>query len=78
MGPWNFVADFIREVATEAGVKDTRLRYAGRASASSPATGRTQRHHAEQAALVDDALTVGKKVLGRIASRKAAAKGKKT
>jgi len=73
MGPWNFVADFIREVAAEAGVKDTRLRYAGRASAGSPATGQAKRHHAEQAALVDDALTVGKQVLGRIASRKAEA-----
>jgi 2-oxoglutarate dehydrogenase E1 component len=76
MGPWNFVADFIREVAAEAGVKDTRLRYAGRASAGSPATGQAKRHHAEQAALVDDALTVGKQVLGRIASRKAEADGK--
>jgi len=77
MGPWPFVADFIREVAAEAGVKDTRLRYTGRASAGSPATGSAQRHRVEQAALIDDALTVGKEVLGRIASRKAAARGKK-
>jgi 2-oxoglutarate dehydrogenase E1 component len=77
MGPWPFVADFIREVAAEAGVKDTRLRYTGRDSAGSPATGSAQRHRAEQAALIDDALTVGKEVLGRIASRKAAARGKK-
>ena len=78
MGPWGFVADFIREVAADAGVEDTGLRYAGRASAGSPATGRAQRHKAEQAALVDDALTLGKQVLGRIASRKAAAVGKGT
>ena len=77
MGPWNFVADFIREVAAEAGVKDTGLRYAGRSSAGSPATGQAQRHKAEQAALVDDALTTGKQVLGRIASRKAAADRKR-
>ncbi len=77
MGPWNFVADFIREVAAEAGVEDSRVRYTGRASAGSPATGSAQRHHAEQAALLDDALTIGKQVLGRIASRKAAAGGKK-
>jgi len=76
MGPWSFVADFIREVAAEAGVKDTRLRYAGRASAGSPATGQAQRHHAEQAALIDDALAVGKEALGRIASRKATARGR--
>ena len=77
MGPWNFVADFIREVAAEAGVEDPRLRYTGRASAGSPATGLASRHHAEQAALIDDALTVGKAALGRIASRKAAARGTK-
>ena len=76
MGPWPFVADFIREVAAEAGVKDTRLRYTGRDSAGSPATGSAQTHRTEQAALIDDALTVGKEVLGRIASRKAAALGK--
>ncbi len=76
MGPWSFVADFIREVAADAGVEDPRLRYAGRASAGSPATGQAHRHKAEQAALVDDALTVGKEVLGRIASRKAAALSK--
>ena len=73
MGPWDFVTDFIREVAADAGVKDPRLRYAGRPSAGSPATGLMQRHHAEQAALVEDALTVGKEALGRIASRKAQA-----
>ncbi len=78
MGPWSFVADFIREVAADAGVEDTRLRYAGRASAGSPATGQAQRHKVEQAALIDDALTLGKQVLGRIASRKAAAAGKGT
>ncbi len=76
MGPWNFVADFIREVAADAGVKDTRLRYAGRASAGSPATGQAKRHQVEQAAFMDDALSVGKQVLGRIASRKAEAAGK--
>ena len=76
MGPRNFVDDFIREVAAEAGVKDTRLRYTGRTSAGSPATGLASRHKIEQAALIDDALTVGKEAMGRIASRKAAARGK--
>ena len=78
MGPWSFVADFIREVAADAGVEDARLRYSGRASAGSPATGLAQRHKEEQAALIDDALTLDKQVLGRIASRKAAAVGKGT
>ena len=76
MGAWPFVAEFIREVAAEAGVEDPRLRYAGRASAGSPATGQAKRHQVEQAALIDDALTVGKRVLGRIASRKAEAADK--
>ncbi|MCH8037988.1 MAG: 2-oxoglutarate dehydrogenase E1 component, partial [Proteobacteria bacterium] len=76
MGAWPFVAEFIREVAAEAGVEDPRLRYAGRASAGSPATGQAKRHQVEQAALIDDALTVGKRVLGRIASRKAQAADK--
>ncbi len=73
MGAWPFVAEFIREVAAEAGVEDPQLRYTGRASAGSPATGQAKRHQVEQAALIDDALTVGKRVLGRIASRKAEA-----
>jgi 2-oxoglutarate dehydrogenase E1 component len=78
MGAWSFVADFIEEVALEIGAKYTRPRYAGRPSAASPATGQASRHVAEQARLVDDALTVGKLALGRIATRKAqeAASGK--
>ena len=36
----------------------TRPVYAGRAAAASPATGLASRHKAEQAALVDDALTI--------------------
>jgi 2-oxoglutarate dehydrogenase E1 component len=72
MGAWSFVAEFIEEVAMEMGFKNPRPRYAGRASAASPATGQNKRHLLEQAALIDDALTLGRKPLGRIASRKAA------
>lgn len=41
-------------------IKATHQRpvYAGRAAAASPATGLASRHKAEQAALVDEALTV--------------------
>jgi len=72
MGPWAFVSTFIEEVAEEVGFKCARPRYAGRPSAASPATGSHKRHVAEQAALIDDALTLGKKAMGRIQSRKAA------
>ncbi len=73
MGAWSYVNEFIEEVATEMGFKNPRPRYAGRASAASPATGQNKRHLAEQAALIDDALTIGRKPMGRIAARKAAA-----
>lgn len=71
MGPWGFVSTFIEEVAEEIGFEKPRPRYAGRPSAASPATGSHKRHVVEQAALVDDALTLGKKRIGRIESRRA-------
>lgn len=70
MGAWTFVSTFIEEVAEEMGFAAPRPRYAGRKSAGSPATGLFKRHQAEQAALIDDALTVGKKALTRIQTRK--------
>ena len=70
MGAWSFVSTFIEELAEDIGFKDPRPRYAGRTSAASPATGSNQLHHKEQAALVDDALTLGKKYVSRIAARK--------
>jgi len=71
MGAWAFANAFIEEVAEEVGCKNPRPRYAGRSSAASPATGSNQRHRAEQAELIDDALTLGKVALKRIAARKA-------
>ncbi len=71
MGAWGFVADFIEDIARDIGAKYPRPRYAGRPSAASPATGLASRHKAEQASLIEDALTIGKPSLGRIASRKA-------
>ncbi len=76
MGAWSHVCEFIEEVAAEMGFKNPRPRYAGRPSAASPATGQNARHLAEQAALLDDALTIGRKAMGRIASRKAEAASK--
>ncbi len=71
MGAWGFANSFIEEVAEEIGCKKPRPRFAGRPSAASPATGSNARHHKEQAELIDDALTIGKAGLRRIAARKA-------
>lgn len=78
MGAWPFASTFIEEVAEDAGLKNPKPRYAGRKSAGSPATGLYSRHVAEQEALIDDALTLGKKAMSRIQTRIAeeAAKGK--
>lgn len=71
MGAWSFVADFMDDIAAAIGAKHARIRYAGRPSAASPATGLAKRHQAEQARLVDEALTIGKPHLSRIGTRKA-------
>jgi 2-oxoglutarate dehydrogenase E1 component len=71
MGAWPFASTFIHEVADDVGFKNPRPRYAGRTSAGSPATGSFKRHQAEQAALIDDAFTLGKKAMSRIETRKA-------
>jgi 2-oxoglutarate dehydrogenase E1 component len=78
MGAWAFASTFIQEVAEEVGFKNPRPRYAGRKSAGSPATGLYSRHVAEQQALIDDALALGKKAMSRIQTRIAeeAEKGK--
>ncbi|MDX1401440.1 MAG: 2-oxoglutarate dehydrogenase E1 component [Kiloniellales bacterium] len=69
MGAWTFVSTFIEEVAEVAGFKKPRPRFAGRKSSGSPATGQFARHVQEQNALVDDALTLGKKAMTRIQTR---------
>jgi 2-oxoglutarate dehydrogenase E1 component len=56
MGAWSFVEPFLEETLADAKCQVKRARYAGRASAASPATGLAKRHAAEQAALVADAL----------------------
>ncbi len=71
MGAWGFVSEFLEDLAQEIGAKHPRPRYAGRPAAASPATGLMKRHQAEQAKLIDDALAIGKPLLGRIGSRRA-------
>ncbi len=71
MGAWSFVSTFIEEVAEELGFDRPRPRYAGRKTAASPATGSGKGHVIEQAGLLDDALSLGKKAVSRIQTRKA-------
>ena len=70
MGAWTLVREMLEEVALVAGCEKPRVRYAGRHSAASPATGNHARHVAEQKALVEDALALGRPILGRIAQRR--------
>ncbi|MEM0947001.1 MAG: 2-oxoglutarate dehydrogenase E1 component [Pseudomonadota bacterium] len=61
-GGWTFMEPNIEWVLTRIKAKHTRPIYAGRPAAASPATGLASAHKAQQAQLVDDALTIkGKK-----------------
>jgi len=75
MGAWMFLEGFLEGVANEAGFKKPRPRYAGRRAAASPATGIQSWHKAQQAQLLDDALTVGRPHLSRIQTRKLESEG---
>ncbi|NRB00681.1 MAG: 2-oxoglutarate dehydrogenase E1 component [Rhodobacteraceae bacterium] len=57
-GAWFFMEPNIEWVLTRIGAKVTRPIYAGRSAAASPATGLASTHKAQQAALVNDALTL--------------------
>ncbi|MDJ1009609.1 MAG: 2-oxoglutarate dehydrogenase E1 component [Paracoccaceae bacterium] len=57
-GGWFFMEPNIEWVLTRIGAKHTRPTYAGRNAAASPATGLASAHKAQQAALVDQALTI--------------------
>ena len=60
-------------MAVEAGCKHPEPRYAGRPTSAATATGLLDRHEAERAELLDDALTVGRQGQARIAYRRARA-----
>ena len=57
-GAWSFIEPNIEWVLTRIKAKHSRPAYAGRAAAASPATGLASMHKDQQAALVDDALTL--------------------
>ncbi len=58
MGAWSFVEPEIETVLTRLKHKAKRASYVGRVAAASPATGSLKKHNAEQAKLVDEALSV--------------------
>ncbi|MGB0799844.1 MAG: 2-oxoglutarate dehydrogenase E1 component, partial [Planktomarina sp.] len=57
-GAWSYIEPNIEWVLTRIKAKNSRPEYAGRATSASPATGLASAHKAQQAALIDDALTV--------------------
>ena len=57
-GGWTFMEPNIEWVLTRIKAKHTRPAYAGRAASASPATGLASAHKLQQAALIDDALTL--------------------
>ena len=56
-GGWTFMEPNIEWALNRVGASQTRPRYAGRMAAASPATGLTSQHKAQQAKLVDEALS---------------------
>jgi 2-oxoglutarate dehydrogenase E1 component len=57
-GGWSFIEPNLEWVLGRIGSATSRPAYAGRAASASPATGLASQHKAQQAALVDAALTV--------------------
>ncbi len=57
-GGWTFMEPNIEWVLSRIGTKHTRPAYVGRHAAASPATGLASAHKQQQAALVDEALTI--------------------
>ncbi|WP_224825384.1 2-oxoglutarate dehydrogenase E1 component [Cognatishimia sp. MH4019] len=57
-GAWTFIEPNIEWVLGRIGAKTARPSYAGRPASASPATGLASQHKAQQAALVNDALTM--------------------
>ena len=57
-GAWTFIEPNIEWVLGRIKAKHPRPRYVGRAPSASPATGLASQHKAQQAALVNEALTI--------------------
>ena len=74
MGSWSYIREPLEETLAKIGRGNDRIGYAGRAAAASPATGSAKIHVREQAALVDEALTVATKKPARKPVKKTARK----
>jgi 2-oxoglutarate dehydrogenase E1 component len=57
-GAWSFLEPDLEQILTKLRGTDTRATFVGRKASASPATGLASRHKYEQAALVNDALTI--------------------
>ncbi len=57
-GAWTFIEPNLEWVLTRIDADHKRPRYVGRATSASPATGLASQHKAQQAALVNDALSI--------------------
>ena len=57
MGGWTFIRDELEWCAGQAGLKQTRPKYAGRPPSAATATGLFSKHQAEQKALIDTAFS---------------------
>ena len=57
-GAWTFIEPNIEWVLSRIKAKNPRPRYVGRATSASPATGLASQHKAQQAALVNEALSI--------------------
>ena len=77
MGSWTYIREPLEEHVAKLGFKG-RVLYAGRAAAAAPATGLARKHVAEQAALVDEAITVSGSAPRPVAATKKPASKKPT
>ena len=57
-GGWSFMEPNLKWVLERMKAKHNRLRYVGRSASASPATGLAEQHKFQQAALIDEALTI--------------------
>ncbi|GHF19670.1 2-oxoglutarate dehydrogenase subunit E1 [Kordiimonas sediminis] len=60
-GSWHYINELIEDVLVDLNLKANRPVYAGRKASASTATGLASKHATEQAALINDALTIESK-----------------
>jgi len=58
MGAWHYIGEPLEDICAATGRGGERIRYVGRPPAASPATGVLSKHLTQQAALVNEALTL--------------------